>query len=86
MRKRLEAKGSMLTVRLWDSGVRLLPGRQALYLAQLSEEHLVQRFGLFSYWRSVPDNNRDTKWVRDALAELEQKVVGAGVLLLREKP
>ncbi len=86
MRKRLDAKDRMLTVRLWDSGVRLLPGRQALYLAQLSEEHLVQRFGLFSYWRSVPDNNRDTKWVRDALDELDQKLVQGELLLLREKP
>ncbi len=85
MRKRLQAKGGLLTVRLWDSGVRLLPGRQALYLAQLSEEHLVQRFGLFSYWRSVPDSNRDTKWVRDALGELDQKLVQGRLLLLREK-
>ena len=38
---------------MWDSGVRLVPGDQVLYLGQLSEEVLVQRLGLFSYWRST---------------------------------
>lgn len=84
MRKKLESKGRMLTVRLWDSGVRLLPGRQVLYLGQLSEEQLVQRFGLFSYWRSVPGSDRDLRWVREALGELDQKVEHGDLLLLRE--
>ena len=86
MRKNLDAKGSMLTVRMWDSGVRLLPERQALYLGQLSEEELVQRFGLFSYWRSVPGSDSDMSWVREALGELDQKIEQGQLLLLREKP
>ena len=86
MRKNLDAKGSMLTVRMWDSGVRLLPERQALYLGQLSEEELVQRFGLFSYWRSVPGSDSDMSWVREALGELDQKIMPGNLLLLREKP
>ncbi len=86
MRKNLDAKGSMLTVRMWDSGVRLLPERQALYLGQLSEEELVQRFGLFSYWRSVPGSDSDMRWVREALGELDQKIEQGNLLLLREKP
>ena len=86
MRKNLDAKGSMLTVRMWDSGVRLLPEHQALYLGQLSEEQLVQRFGLFSYWRSVPGSDSDMSWVREALGELDQKIVQGNLLLLREKP
>jgi hypothetical protein len=86
MRKNLEAKSSMLTVRMWDSGVRLLPDRQALYLGQLSEEQLVQRFGLFSYWRSVPGSGSDMSWVREAFGELEQKIEQGNLLLLREKP
>lgn len=85
MRKNLKAKGSMLTVRMWDSGVRLLPEHQALYLGQLSEEQLVQRFGLFSYWRSVPGGDRDMGWVREALGELDQKIEQGNLLLLREK-
>jgi len=86
MRRNLEVKGSMLTVRMWDSGVRLLPQRKALYLGQLSEEQLVQRFGLFSYWRSVPGSDSDTSWVREALGELDQKIEQGKLLLLREKP
>jgi hypothetical protein len=86
MRKKLKAKSSMLTVRMWDSGIRLLPERQALYLGQLSEEELVQRFGLFSYWRSVPGGDRDMSWVREALGELDQKIEQGNLLLLREKP
>ncbi len=75
----------MLTVRMWDSGVRLLPGQQVLYLGQFSEEQLVQRFGLFSYWRSVPGSDRDMRWVREALGELDQKVEQGNLLLLREQ-
>jgi undecaprenyl-diphosphatase len=86
MRKNLDTKGSMLTVRMWDSGVRLLPEHQALYLGQLSEEQLVQRFGLFSYWRSVPGSDSDMSWVRESLGELDQKIEQGQLLLLREKP
>jgi len=53
LRKNLEPDGRLLTIRLWDSGVRLVPGGQFLYLRQLSEEVLLQRFGLFSFWRST---------------------------------
>jgi hypothetical protein len=86
MRKNLEARGRMLTVRMWDSGVRLLPLRKPLYLAQLSEEQLVQRFGLFSYWRSVPGSDIDMRRVREALGGLDQKIEQGKLLLLREKP
>ena len=82
----LEAESSMLTVRMWDSGVRLLPEHQALYLGQLSEEQLVQRFGLFSYWRSVPGSDSDMGWVREALGALDQKIEQGNLLLLRERP
>ena len=86
MRKNLEAKGGILTVRLWDSGVRLLPERKALYLGQLSEEQLVQRLGLFSYWRSLPGGGSDMRWVREAFGKLDQKIEQGNLLLLREKP
>ena len=86
MRKNLEKTGSMLTVRLWDSGIRLLPEGKALYLAQLSEEQLVQRLGLFSYWRPIPGSEIDMRWAREALDELDQKIELGNLLLLREKP
>jgi hypothetical protein len=46
--------GEQWTLRLWDSGTRLQPGDQVLYLGQLSREELVQRLRLFSYWRAQP--------------------------------
>jgi hypothetical protein len=76
-------QGRLLTIRLWDSGVRLMPGGQALYLGQLSEEELVQRFGLFSYWRAAPMREELQQPIREALGSLEQKQVAGGLLLVR---
>jgi hypothetical protein len=84
LRKNIEPDGRVLTIRLWDSGIRLMPGEQALYLGQLAKELLVQRFGLFSYWKSSPMSEDLQRSVRDLLGRLEQKQVEGGVLLLRE--
>ncbi|MBT8047760.1 MAG: DedA family protein [Xanthomonadales bacterium] len=81
--KNLEPDGQLLTIRLWDSGVRLEPGGQVLYVAQLSEEKLVQRLGLFSYWRSTPLVQDRFGPIRDPLTQLEQKVVDEKLLLIR---
>lgn len=80
----LEPEGRLLTVRLWDSGVRLVPGGQTLYLGQLSEERLVQRFGLFSYWRSTAVHPDRFGPIRQPLSVLDQKQVGEQLLLIRE--
>ena len=74
----------MLTIRLWDSGVRLVPGGQVLYLGQLSEEKLVQRFRLFSYWRSSAVDPDHFQPVREPLVSLDQKLVSDGLLLIRD--
>jgi len=84
LRKKMPQSGRILTVRLWDSGLRLLPGNQILYLAQLSEEKLIQRLGLFSYWRAVPLSSPQLEPLREVLAPLDQKLVDGGLLLLRE--
>lgn len=42
------------TLRLWDSGVRLKPTGQAVYLGQIADEVLIQRMKVFSYWSAVP--------------------------------
>ena len=76
----------ILTVRMWDSGVRLQPGGRTLYLAQLSEELLVQRFGLFSYWRSVPISATDLRPMREIFRVLDQRLEQDDLLLLREMP
>lgn len=83
LKKDLAPEGRLLTVRLWDSGFRLEPGGQVLYLGQLSEEVLVQRFGLFSYWRSTAVDPDRFQPIRTPLEGLEQKLAGDGLLLVR---
>ncbi|MDH3788670.1 MAG: VTT domain-containing protein [Xanthomonadales bacterium] len=83
LQKNLETEGRLLTIRLWDSGFRLLPGQQVLYLGQLSEEVLVQRLGLFSYWRSSPVGPHRFAPLREPLSELQQKRVDDRLLLIR---
>ncbi len=83
LRKNLEPDGRLLTIRLWDSGVRLAPGGQVLYLGQLSEEVLVQRFGLFSFWRSTAVERSQFRPIREPLEALEQKLVADKLLLIR---
>lgn len=84
MRRDQDKTDRMWTIRLWDSGVRLQPGGKTLYLAQLSEELLVQRFGLFSYWRSLPLGAVDLQPMREVFKPLEQKLEQGDLLLLRE--
>ena len=86
MQKQDAVGGELVTVRMWDSGVRLNPDGQALYLAQVAREELVQRLWLFSYWRSQPLGAADTQAVMDAVEGLERKTVGDSLLLLRETP
>lgn len=83
LRKNLEADGHLLTIRLWDSGYRLAPGGQILYLGQLSEEVLVQRLGVFSYWRSSPVDQSRFEPFRTPLVPLEQRLVEERLLLIR---
>lgn len=84
LRRNVTNTDRIRTIRLWDSGVRLLPGQQTVYLAQLSEEQLVQRLGLFSYWRAVPLTAPQLEPLREVLKPLEQKLVEGNLLLLRE--
>jgi len=84
LRRNLEQEGRLLTIRLWDSGVRLVPGEQVLYLGQLSEEVLEQRFGLYSYWRSTAADHRQFNPIREPLESLDQKLVADKLLLIRQ--
>ena len=86
LRRNLEPDGRLLTIRLWDSGVRLVPGGQFLYLGQLSEEVLVQRFGLFSFWRSTAVEHSRFGPIREPLESLDQKLVAEKLLLIRTTP
>jgi undecaprenyl-diphosphatase len=84
LRKSLETSDRLLTIRLWDSGMRLIPEGTVLYLGQMSEELLDRRLGLFSYWRAVPLEHRLTAPIREALSPLEQKLVQPDLLLIRD--
>jgi hypothetical protein len=49
----------------------------------LSEEELVQRLGLFSYWRARPMREELRQPILEALGSLEQKWVADSLLLVR---
>jgi hypothetical protein len=81
--KKVIGKQELITLRLWDSGVRLTPEGNVLYLGQMVEEVLVQRFGLFSFWRAVAVREPLVTSLQQALPGLERKVVDDGLLLIR---
>jgi len=83
LRKSEADTGRLFTLRLWDSGVRLVPQGEVLYLGQIAEERLIQRLGFFSYWRSEPLDLEGMKSVMSALASLSQKVVDGELVLIR---
>ena len=85
LKRELDEEGRLLTVRLWDSGFRLEPGGQVVYLGQLSEEVLVQRFGLFSYWRATSLGSNRLRPLQEPLENLEQKLADDKLLLIRSR-
>ena len=84
MLKKMIGKQELVTLRLWDSGVRLAPDGSVLYLGQLVEEVLVQRFGLFSFWRAVAVREAMFVSLQQALSALEQKNAEDDLILLRQ--
>lgn len=74
------------TIRFWDSGLRLMPGREVLYLGQFSEERLVQRFGLISYWRSSALMGDELPEAKLLFPGMEIRDTGEGLILVRENP
>lgn len=84
LQKNIAPEGHLMTFRLWDSGVRLAPEGTVVYLGQWVEESLVQRLGLFSYWRATPLDPVRVQRVLQALAPLDWKRVDQGLVLVRE--
>ncbi len=74
------------TIRLWDSGVRLQPTGQVVYLGQLAGEVLQQRLKVFSYWRAVPSSQSDLELLANDLAEMQLKWGDHSFLLLKDPP
>ncbi len=61
-----------------------MPGGRVLYLAQFSEERLVQRFGLISYWRSAALAGDDLPEAKSLFPGMDIKDTGEGLILVRE--
>ena len=76
LEKNIAPEGRLLTIRLWDSGVRLAPGGQEVYLGQVTEEILIQRLGLFSYWRATPPQPAQIEGVLRALEPMLAEPTG----------
>jgi len=72
------------TIRLWDSGFRLKPGGQTLYVGQVNTEVLVKRLKIFSYWRAMPKLKGSLEQLQKEAEELQTKRVGASTLLIRD--
>ena len=72
------------TIRIWDSGFRLKPGGQTVYLGQINAEALVQRLRVFSYWRSKPALKESLELLEEEVEGLQIKRVEDGLLLIRD--
>jgi membrane protein DedA with SNARE-associated domain/membrane-associated phospholipid phosphatase len=71
------------TIRIWDSGVRLKPTGQTVYLGQVASEVLVQRMKVFSYWSAVPASQTDLERLAKEAADMQIKRAGESILLIR---
>jgi len=71
-------------IRLWDSGFRLKPGGQTIYLGQINNEVLVQRMKVFSYWRAKPALKESLEQLEKEVKSLQVKRVGEGLLLIKD--
>lgn len=59
------------TIRIWDSGVRLSPSNQAVYLGLVANEVLVQRMKFFSYWSAVQPSKSELEQLARELTGME---------------
>ncbi len=78
-----EQSNQQVTIRVWDSGVRISPGNQALYLVQISEEVLRQRLAFFSYWRALPAGLEQTQKLKEELSGFDNREAAPNLLLVR---
>ena len=71
------------TVRIWDSGVRLQPSGQAVYLGQVAGEVMIQRMKVFSYWSAIPASQVSLKQLATETASLHSRWGNDALLLIR---
>ncbi len=72
------------TIRIWDSGVRLKPSGQAVYLGQVASEVLVQRLGIYSYWSARPVTEEALRRLDVETQGLQTRWADKSMLLLRD--
>lgn len=72
------------TIRLWDSGVRLKPTGQTVYLGQVAGEFLVQRMKVFSYWSATPALQANLEQLKSEAEGMQIKWGEPSFLLIRE--
>ena len=71
------------TLRIWDSGVRLQPTGEAVFLGQIAEEFLVQRMKVFSYWSALPASQSSLEQLARETAGLQVRRSTDHTLLIR---
>jgi membrane protein DedA with SNARE-associated domain len=71
------------TLRVWDSGVRLSPTGQTVYLGQVATEVLVQRMRFFSYWSAKPAPRESLRQLSEDVTGMHIKWADDGLLLIR---
>ncbi len=71
------------TIRIWDSGVRLEPSGQSVYLGQVASEVLVQRMGIYSYWSAIPVPEQALRQLGMETRALQSRWADKTMLLLR---
>lgn len=72
------------TIRIWDSGFRLKPGGETVFLGQINSEVMVQRLMFFSYWRAVPASSESLARLKEEAGGLQSSRKDGGFLLIRE--
>jgi len=73
------------TLRIWDSGVRLQPSNQAVYLGQAGSEVLVQRMGVYSYWTAIPVSEEVLRQLDEETEGLQSRWGDKSMLLLKDQ-
>jgi len=72
------------TIRIWDSGVRLKPSGQAVYLGVVADETLVQRMVFFSYWSATAASKVHLDLLASELEGLQFRWPSDSMLLIRD--
>ena len=74
------------TIRIWDSGVRLKPSGQTVYLGLVANETLVQRMVVFSYWSATTTSKVPLSQLASELGKMQLRWPTDSMLLIRNYP